>query len=175
MEVRWSSFQGQLIKCLTLDYVYVTMVTDWQSFAAFEGHFEGKCPPAGETGVAAETDCLPWGGRTGSETRWAHIVYLHHFTQQRVELHRISLRRLCYWWIMKCSMQTNSKHYVPTDWIVLTKVAAIYTMILLKYVCLSQLANCRSQFLLHRLGRCLELFVSTESTNPLTSLHLSST
>ena len=32
-------------------------------------------------------------------------------------------------------------------------------------VCLSQLANCRSQFLLDRLGRCLKLFVSTESTS----------
>ena len=30
-------------------------------------------------------------------------------------------------------------------------------------VCLSKLANCRSQFLLDRLGRCLKLFVSTES------------
>ena len=30
-------------------------------------------------------------------------------------------------------------------------------------VCLLQLANCRSQFLLDRLGRCLKLFVSTES------------
>ena len=40
----------------------------------------------------------------------------------------------------------------------------IYTIILLKSVCLSQLANCRSQFLLDRLGRCLKLFVSTEST-----------
>ena len=28
-------------------------------------------------------------------------------------------------------------------------------------VCLSVLANCRSQFLLDRLGRCLKLFVST--------------
>ena len=36
------------------------------------------------------------------------------------------------------------------------------TTILLKYVCLSQLANCRSQFLL---GRSLKLFVSTESTS----------
>ena len=41
----------------------------------------------------------------------------------------------------------------------------IYTIILLKSVCLSQLANCRSQFLLDRLGRCLKLFVSTESTS----------
>ena len=35
---------------------------------------------------------------------------------------------------------------------------SIYTIILL-------LANCRSQFLLDRLGRCLKLFVSTESTS----------
>ena len=43
----------------------------------------------------------------------------------------------------------------------------IYTIILLilKYVCLSVLANCRSQFLLDRLGRCLKLFVSTDSTS----------
>ena len=33
------------------------------------------------------------------------------------------------------------------------------------HVCLSQLVNCRSQFLLDRLGRCLKLFVSTESTS----------
>ena len=32
-------------------------------------------------------------------------------------------------------------------------------------VCLSVLANCRSQFLLDRLGRCLKLFVSTDSTS----------
>ena len=32
-------------------------------------------------------------------------------------------------------------------------------------ICLSQLANCRVQFLLDRLGRCLKLFVSTESTS----------
>ena len=37
----------------------------------------------------------------------------------------------------------------------------IYTIILLKYVCLSLFANCRSQFLLDRLGRYLKLFVST--------------
>ena len=34
-----------------------------------------------------------------------------------------------------------------------------------KSVCLSMLANCRSQFLLDRLGRCLKLFVSTDSTS----------
>ena len=39
----------------------------------------------------------------------------------------------------------------------------IYTIILLKSVCLSAFANCRSQFLLDRLGRCLKLFVSSES------------
>ena len=33
------------------------------------------------------------------------------------------------------------------------------------YVCLSVLANCRSQLLLDRLGRCLNLFVSTDSTS----------
>ena len=33
------------------------------------------------------------------------------------------------------------------------------------YVCLSQLANCRSQCLLDRLGRCLKQFVSTERTS----------
>ena len=31
---------------------------------------------------------------------------------------------------------------------------------------LSLFANCRSQFLLDRLGGCLKLFVSTESTSP---------
>ena len=32
-------------------------------------------------------------------------------------------------------------------------------------VCLSQLANCRSQYLLDNLGKCLKLFVSTESSS----------
>ena len=40
---------------------------------------------------------------------------------------------------------------------------AIYTIILLKYVCLSAFANGRSQFLLDRLGRCIKLFLSAES------------
>ena len=39
----------------------------------------------------------------------------------------------------------------------------IYTIILLKSVCLSAFANCRSQFLLDLLGRCLKLSVSAES------------
>ena len=38
-------------------------------------------------------------------------------------------------------------------------------MILLKYVCLSVFANGRSQFLLGRLGRCLQLFVSSDITS----------
>ena len=41
----------------------------------------------------------------------------------------------------------------------------VHTIILLKSVCLSQLANCRSQSLPDRLGSCLKLFVSTESTS----------
>ena len=41
-------------------------------------------------------------------------------------------------------------------------------------VCLSMLANCRSQFLLDRLGRCLNLLVSTDSIYPVTSSRLSS-
>ena len=41
----------------------------------------------------------------------------------------------------------------------------IYTITLIKSVCLSVLANGRSQFLLDRLGRCLKLSVSTESTS----------
>ena len=47
----------------------------------------------------------------------------------------------------------------------LSSILCIYTIILIKSVCLSQLTNCRSQFLLDRLGRCLKLFVSTESTS----------
>ena len=45
--------------------------------------------------------------------------------------------------------------------------ASIYTISLsvCLSVCLSQLANCRSQFLLDRLGRCLKLFISAESTS----------
>ena len=41
----------------------------------------------------------------------------------------------------------------------------IYTIILLRYVCLSVFANCRSQFFLDRLERCLKLFVSSDSTS----------
>ena len=32
-------------------------------------------------------------------------------------------------------------------------------------VCLSVLSNCRSQFLIERFGKCLKLFVSTDSTS----------
>ena len=41
-------------------------------------------------------------------------------------------------------------------------IITIYTIILLKSVCLSAFANCRSQFLLDLLGRCLKLSVSAE-------------
>ena len=34
-------------------------------------------------------------------------------------------------------------------------IIVIYTIIFLKSVCLSEFANCRSQFLLDRLGRCI--------------------
>ena len=40
---------------------------------------------------------------------------------------------------------------------------ASHAIILLKSVCLSVFANCRSQFLLDRLGKCLQLFVSSDS------------
>ena len=41
----------------------------------------------------------------------------------------------------------------------------IYTIILLTSVCLSVLANSRSQFLLDRLGRCLKPFVGLSTEN----------
>ena len=41
----------------------------------------------------------------------------------------------------------------------------IYTIICLKSVCLATFADCRSQFLLDRLGRCLKLIVSSGSTS----------
>ena len=41
----------------------------------------------------------------------------------------------------------------------------IYTIICLKYVCLSTFADCKSQFLLDRLGRCLKLIVSSGSAS----------
>ena len=44
-------------------------------------------------------------------------------------------------------------------------LCGIYTIILLKSVCPLMLANCRSQFLLDRLGRYLTLFGSTDSTS----------
>ena len=42
----------------------------------------------------------------------------------------------------------------------------IVSCIIIKYTCLSQLSNCRSQSLLDHLGRCLKLFLSTDSTSP---------
>ncbi len=51
-------------------------------------------------------------------------------------------------------------------------MSTVYTIILLKSVCLSQLANCRSEFLLDRLGRYRKLFVSTESTSCLEFISL---
>ena len=39
-------------------------------------------------------------------------------------------------------------------------VVGTYTIVLLKYVCLSLFANCRTQLMFNHLGRCLELFVS---------------
>ena len=47
----------------------------------------------------------------------------------------------------------------------ITQVHHIYTIILLMSVCLSVLANYRSRFLLDRLGICVQLFVSTDSTS----------
>ena len=41
----------------------------------------------------------------------------------------------------------------------------LYYNVILKYVCLSMLANSRSQVLLDRLGRCIKLFVSTKNTS----------
>ena len=46
----------------------------------------------------------------------------------------------------------------PNQWI-------IYTIICLKSVCRSTFADCRSQFLLDRLGRCLKLIVSYRGTS----------
>ena len=64
--------------------------------------------------------------------------------------------------------QTDSKHgriatnatFVPPDQIK-RYIIIICTIILCVSVCLSMLANCRSQFLLDCFGRCLKLFVST--------------
>ena len=41
----------------------------------------------------------------------------------------------------------------------------IYTIICIKSVCRSTFADCRSQFLLDRLGRCLKLIVSYRGTS----------
>ena len=46
-----------------------------------------------------------------------------------------------------------------------TKPHIIYTIICLKSVCRSTFADCRSQFLLDRLGRCLKLIVSYRGTS----------
>ena len=43
--------------------------------------------------------------------------------------------------------------------------STIYTIICLKSVCRSTFADCRSQFLLDRLGRCLKLIVSYRGTS----------
>ena len=47
---------------------------------------------------------------------------------------------------------------------VFIELYSIFTSVL-KSVCLSCLANCRPQFLLDRLRRCLKLFVSTDNTS----------
>ena len=71
-------------------------------------------------------------------------------------------RNLCYfgskcYQVFSFATRIGSKHGIVN----LMHFCVIYTIILLKSVCLSQLAKCRSQFLLDRLGRCLKLFVST--------------
>ncbi len=50
--------------------------------------------------------------------------------------------------------------YIPVQ-----KHGYIYTIICLKSVCLATFADCRSQFLLDRLGRCLKLIVSYRGTS----------
>ena len=45
------------------------------------------------------------------------------------------------------------------------KFCYIYTIICLKSVCRSTFADCKSQFLLDRLGRCLKLIVSYRGTS----------
>ena len=46
----------------------------------------------------------------------------------------------------------------------LANLSVIYPIICLKYVCLATFAECSSQFLIDRLGRCLTLVASTRGT-----------
>ena len=61
-----------------------------------------------------------------------------------------------------CGVNASRVALFPTHGVT---AAYIYTIILLKSVCLSTFADCRSQFLLDRLERCLKLFVSSGSTS----------
>ena len=63
------------------------------------------------------------------------------------------------------SILNISCKYRNTNIWVRKRTNVIYTIICLKSVCLSTFADCRSQFLLDRLGRCLKLIVSSGSTS----------
>ena len=70
----------------------------------------------------------------------------------------------CYSYYYKVGLpQVFLEHAIPASYLVFTDL--YYNSPLSLSVCLSQLANCRLQFLLDRLGRCLKLFVSTDSTS----------
>ena len=55
-------------------------------------------------------------------------------------------------------------NFVDFKYLTLSKSCSIYPIICLKSVCLATFAECSSQFLIVRLGRCLKLIASTRGT-----------
>ena len=64
-----------------------------------------------------------------------------------------------------CFTSFISHGFLPESMLSVVLVPVIYTIICLKSVCRSTFADCRSQFLLDRLGRCLKLIVSYRGTS----------
>ena len=74
-----------------------------------------------------------------------HVIIKHSHIMKHIEQHNIL---------------TDSQHGFRAK-----RSIEIYTIICLKSVCRSTFADCRSQFLLDRLGRCLRLIVSYRGTS----------
>ena len=98
-------------------------------------------------------------GDAGSVDRWRSAEALARGDELRlsVEQNMSEPPRLGLLWARPLSAN-------KTD-IKLGLVIIIYTIICVKSVCLATFPDCRSQFLLDRLGRCLKLIVSSGSTS----------
>ena len=71
------------------------------------------------------------------------------------------------WWCCPCShtgLKEITSLYQNCPWLCTARVLGIYPIICLKSVCLATFAECSSQFLIDRLGRCLKLIASTRGT-----------